>query len=85
MINDIVGIRRYSKTSLMFLTIAKLKREQCIYVNFEDRKLLPLTGEYFNAIIELIRSRKILNRFPRVYLFLDEVEKRGLRSLVKAS
>ena len=75
MINDIVGIRRSGKTSLMFLTISKLKRKQCIYVNFEDRKLLPLTRDYFNAIIELIRSRKILNRFSRAYIFLDKVEK----------
>ena len=59
LINDIVGIRRSGKTSLMYLTISKLDKEQCIYINFENRKLFPLTEEYFNAIIELVYAKKL--------------------------
>jgi len=75
LINDIVGIRRSGKTSLMYLTISKLDKEQCIYINFENRKLFPLTEEYFNAIIELVYAKKLLKKFKKIYLFLDEIQR----------
>lgn len=75
LINDIIGIRRAGKTSVMFLTISKLGKEQCIYINFENRKLFPLTEQYFNAILELIYAKQLLKKFKKIYLFLDEVQK----------
>ena len=57
-INDIVGPRRSGKTYLMFLTIKKIlektNKESTIYINFENRKLLPLQETYFNDIIGFI-------------------------------
>jgi predicted AAA+ superfamily ATPase len=75
LINDIIGVRRAGKSSLMILTIGKLGKEKSIYVNFENRKLLPLTEKYFDAIVELIYERDLLNKFERLYLFLDEVQR----------
>jgi predicted AAA+ superfamily ATPase len=75
LINDIIGVRRVGKSSLMILTIGKLGKEKCLYVNFENRKLLPLTEKYFDAIVELIYERDLLNKFERLYLFLDEVQR----------
>ncbi|MBI2449269.1 ATP-binding protein [Candidatus Pacearchaeota archaeon] len=50
LVNDVVGVRRSGKTSLMFVTINKLiskfGKEATIYINFENRKLLPLKQEY---------------------------------------
>ncbi len=74
LINDVVGIRRAGKTSVMLLSISKLGRDKCLYINFENRKLFPLTDQYFNAIIELIYAKQMLNKFEKIYLFLDEVQ-----------
>jgi predicted AAA+ superfamily ATPase len=75
LINDIIGVRRAGKSSLMILTIGKLGKEKSIYINFENRKLLPLTEKYFDAVIELIYERDLLNKFKKLYLFLDEVQR----------
>jgi predicted AAA+ superfamily ATPase len=75
LINDIIGVRRAGKSSLMILTISKLGKEKSIYINFENRKLLPLTEKYFDAIVELIYERDLLNKFKKLYLFLDEVQR----------
>ncbi|MEM7818169.1 MAG: ATP-binding protein, partial [Candidatus Aenigmatarchaeota archaeon] len=75
LINDIIGVRRAGKTSAMLLTISKLGKERCIYLNFENRKLFPLTNKYFDAIVEFIYSRELLKKFGKIYLFLDEVQR----------
>lgn len=78
LINDIIGPRRAGKTSLMKLEIRKLTnkitKERIIYINFENRKLYPLTQEYFNDIIEIIYEKDILKQ-GKIYLFLDEVQR----------
>ena len=75
LINDIIGPRRAGKTSLMLLQIKKLGKEKCIYINFESRKLFPLTEEYFNDIIELIYAKELLKKHKKIFLFLDEVQR----------
>ncbi|MEM0243211.1 MAG: ATP-binding protein [Candidatus Aenigmatarchaeota archaeon] len=75
LINDIIGVRRAGKTSAMLLTISKLGKERCIYLNFENRKLFPLTNKYFDAIVEFIYGRELLKKFGKIYLFLDEVQR----------
>jgi len=80
LINDVIGPRRSGKTYLMFFTISELlgsgiEKEATIYLNFENRKLLPLTPEYFNHIIELIYARDLLKKHEKIYLFLDEVQR----------
>jgi hypothetical protein len=79
LINDVVGGRRAGKTYLMFYTIKKLlgsgvRKESTIYINFENRKLLPLTPEYFNDLIEIIYAKKLL-QYGKIFIFLDEVQR----------
>jgi predicted AAA+ superfamily ATPase len=78
-INDIVGPRRSGKTYLMFLTIKKLQetvdKEATIYINFENRKLMPLKEDYFNSIIEFAYAEELFKRYETIYLFLDEIQR----------
>jgi len=78
-INDVVGPRRAGKTYLMFLTIKKLReqldKEAIIYINFENRKLLPLKESYFHSIIEFVYAEELLKKYDPVYIFLDEVQR----------
>ncbi|MFQ6089425.1 MAG: ATP-binding protein [Candidatus Methanofastidiosia archaeon] len=79
LINDIIGPRRAGKTYLMFFNIKKLlkkvERKAIIYINFESRRLFPLTTQYFNDLVEIIYEEDLLNRFKEIYLFLDEIQK----------
>ncbi|MFQ6073435.1 MAG: ATP-binding protein [Methanosarcinales archaeon] len=80
LINDIVGLRRSGKTYLMFLTIKKLlnngiERGAIIYINFENRKLLPLTAEYFNDLIEIIYAKRLFEKHKKIFILLDEVQR----------
>lgn len=80
LINDFIGIRRAGKTYLLFFVIQhlledkKIDKRATLYINFENRKLYPLKKDYFNQLIELIFAEKLLERFKKVYLFLDEVQ-----------
>jgi len=80
LVNDIVGVRRSGKTYLMFLTMKelmkKVDRRRIIYVNFEDRRLLPVDEGYFDGIIEFIYSEELF-KLGKLYLFLDEVQRIG--------
>lgn len=79
LITDIVGPRRTGKTSLMFLAIKEIikknSKKSIVYINFEDRRLLPLQKNYFNQIIDFIYKEELIEKYKRVYLFLDEVQK----------
>ncbi len=80
LINDIIGPRRAGKTYLMFSTIGHLlksgvEKDATIYINFENRKLLPLTAEYFNDLIEIIHAKMLFDKHDRIFLFLDEVQR----------
>jgi predicted AAA+ superfamily ATPase len=78
LINDIIGPRRAGKTSLMRLEMkrlaTKVNKGNIIYINFESRRLWPLTPEYFNDIIKIIYEEDLL-KHGKVYLFLDEVQR----------
>jgi len=89
MVNDIVGIRRAGKTFLMFELINKLSKKidkkATIYVNFENRKLLPLRETYFNDIVKFIYTEKLIEKYKRIYLFLDEVQRiKGWEKFVRS-
>lgn len=79
LINDIVGIRRSGKTYLMLgkilEIIKKTNKKATIYINFENRKLLPLTPDYFNKVISFIYQEKLLEKYKKVYLFFDEIQR----------
>lgn len=78
LINDIIGPRRAGKTSLMKLEMKKLinriDKERVIYVNFENRKLYPLTAQYFNDLVQIFYEDDLL-KYNKIYLFLDEVQR----------
>lgn len=78
LINDIIGPRRAGKTYLMRLQMnelfARIQKERIIYVNFENRRLYPLTSEYFNDLVQIIYENNLLNK-GNIYLFLDEVQR----------
>lgn len=78
LIQDIVGPRRSGKTFLMFLLVkeieTRISRRACIYVNFENRKVVPRKEMIFDDLIEFILSEEMLDEFEKVYLFLDEVQ-----------
>lgn len=78
-INDIIGPRRAGKTYLMYLTIKKIRektdKKATIYINFENRKLIPLKDRYFNDIIEYIYAENLFEHHKTLYLFLDEVQR----------
>lgn len=80
LVNDIVGVRRSGKTYLMFLAMKDLMKsvdqKRTIYINFEDRRLLPLDEGYFDGLVEFIHSEELL-KLGRLYLFLDEVQRIG--------
>jgi predicted AAA+ superfamily ATPase len=64
----------------MYFTIKKLldtgtEKEATIYINFENRKLLPLTPEYFNDIIDVIHAKRLFEKHTTVFIFLDEVQR----------
>jgi predicted AAA+ superfamily ATPase len=80
LINDVIGPRRAGKTYLMFLTIKELlksgvDKKATVYINFENRKLLPLTPEYFDYLIEFIYARRLLDEYEKIFVFLDEVQR----------
>ena len=76
---DIIGPRRAGKTYTMFHIIEELLKhkhigkKQTIYINFENRKLFPLTDHYLNNIIQIIQEEDLLSK-GKVYIFLDEIQ-----------
>lgn len=77
-IRDIVGPRRAGKTYLMYLVIKALDEKglkgSSIYLNFENRWIIPRKEEVFNDLIELVHSEGLLDKYECVHLFLDEVQ-----------
>lgn len=73
----IVGIRRTGKSYLMYQQIKQLEDKgiplsQIVYVNFEDERLLEVTTEDLNTILEI--GMEIAGTDNRPYLFLDEIQ-----------
>lgn len=79
LINDIAGVRRAGKTYLMFSIIKELLKiteiKATLYINFENRRLLPLTSDYFNQIVTFIYQERLPEKYKKIYLFLDEVQR----------
>jgi predicted AAA+ superfamily ATPase len=78
LIRDIVGPRRSGKTYMMYLIVREIEgrssKRACIYVNFENRRVIPRKGKIFDDIMEFIHSEGIMDEFERIFLFLDEVQ-----------
>ena len=72
-----VGIRRTGKSYMMYQQIKRLKAtgvplSQIVYVNFEDERLLEMTADDLNTILEI--GLEISGTDNKPYLFLDEIQ-----------
>ena len=72
-----VGIRRTGKSYMLYQQIKKLivdgvSLNQIAYVNFEDERLLEVTTDDLNMILEVSIELSGTNNKP--YLFLDEIQ-----------
>ncbi len=72
-----VGIRRTGKSYMMFQQIKTLLDKgvplsQIVYVNFEDERLLEMTSDDLNTILEI--GLELSGTENKPYLFLDEIQ-----------
>jgi len=71
----ITGFRRVGKTYLLYETIEKLletySREEVVYLNFEDERIISLTTDLLSELIPEIQA--VYGQKPK-YLFLDELQ-----------
>lgn len=72
-----VGIRRTGKSYMMYQQIKALldsgvSLSQIVYVNFEDERLLEMTADDLNTILEI--GLEISGTGNKPYLFLDEIQ-----------
>ena len=72
-----VGIRRTGKSYMMYQQIKQLEADgvpmsQIVYVNFEDERLLEMTSDDLNTILEI--GLEISGTDVKPYLFLDEIK-----------
>lgn len=72
-----VGIRRTGKSYMMYQQIRTLLNKdvplsQILYVNFEDERLLEMTADDLNTILEI--GLEIAGSGIKPYLFLDEIQ-----------
>lgn len=72
-----VGIRRTGKSYMMYQKIQSLIEKgvpvsQIVYVNFEDERLLEITSDDLNIILEI--GIELSGTANRPYLFFDEIQ-----------
>lgn len=77
--NVVIGMRRSGKTWFCYQKMRELlaqgvKKEQLLYLNFEDERLLPFSVEHFQVILETYYRKFPALKEQRCYLFLDEVQ-----------
>jgi len=75
---SIVGVRRSGKTYLLYQLINKLKKtipsHNIIYINFEDDRLYPLTGEELKVLLDIYKQNFSYDQQKPLYLLLDEIQ-----------
>lgn len=83
LINTIIGPRRAGKTYLLYQLMQNIERDNVLYLNFEDTRLLSISFKDFLDVVNL--HTELFNTEPRD-IFLDEVQnvaewERGVRTL----
>ncbi len=78
-ITTIIGPRRAGKTYFCFQLINKqlkngTSRENILYINFEDEKLLGATVEDLDKLYSTYREIFNIAKDQNIYLFLDEIQ-----------
>lgn len=79
MINVAVGMRRVGKTYLLLqkaysLLNSGVSRERMLFINFEDERLLPMSGKELGELLDAFYSLYPENHDRECYLFLDEIQ-----------
>lgn len=78
--NVITGMRRSGKTWFCYQQMQEMmaqgvKKEQLLYLNFEDERLLPFSTADFQTILETYYRKFPAFKDRQCYLFLDEVQR----------
>jgi predicted AAA+ superfamily ATPase len=78
----IAGVRRAGKTYLLFDTIKKLAktgvpRENILYINFDDDRLMNLTSSDLDDILSAYHELALPKKDANIFLFLDEIQNVG--------
>jgi len=79
MITTITGPRRAGKTFLCFQKIKELikngiSKENILYINFEDDKLLNADSNDLENLLETFLENSNPNKKQKIFLFLDEIQ-----------
>ena len=75
----ITGPRRAGKTYFCFQLINQLldtgiSKENILYINFEDNKLLGAEAKDLDKLIEVFFELSQINKKQKIYLFFDEIQ-----------
>ncbi len=74
----LAGVRRGGKTFLFYQMIRELlqecSKENIIYINLEDDRLLPLEGNELSVLLDVFHQHFSHDSEHPVYFFLDEVQ-----------
>ncbi|MBN1962225.1 MAG: ATP-binding protein, partial [Deltaproteobacteria bacterium] len=78
-ITSIIGPRRAGKTFVCFEIISdllkqKIPRENIIYMNFEDERLVPLDGRELTYLLDVHAELFEYDQNKQLYCFLDEIQ-----------
>ena len=76
----VIGMRRTGKTWFCYqkikdLIAAGIKKEQILYLNFEDDRLLEFNVHNFQNIIDVYFGKYPEHRKTRCYFFFDEIQR----------
>lgn len=75
---SIIGARRTGKTYLCYQLIKKIReklpKENVLYINFEDERLFPLSGEELTLLWETYLELFSVDQSKRIFLFVDEIQ-----------
>ena len=79
LIITVPGVRRAGKSSLLMLTVNKLlasgvKREQILWVNFDDERLDRMPTEELDEVLQAYREMYPEIELKDVYMFYDEIQ-----------
>jgi len=76
----VIGMRRSGKTWFCYQKIKELiasgiKKEEILYLNFEDDRLLEFNVNNFQEILDVYFGKYPENRNARCYFFFDEIQR----------
>jgi len=76
----VIGMRRSGKTWFCYQKIKELmasgiKKEEILYLNFEDDRLLEFNINNFQEILDVYFGKYPKNRNGRCYFFFDEIQR----------